>query len=76
MSVTKPECTYAANAEGAFVKTIKVTAAADDMRPVDGAWSTWVVSFTMTVTNPSDLIQYNPGLVTRIYNPLNGQLYA
>jgi hypothetical protein len=76
MSVTKPECTYAANAAGTFVKTIKVTAEADDMRPVDGAWSTWVVSFTMEVTNPSDLIEWSPDLVTRIYNPLNNQLYA
>jgi hypothetical protein len=47
MSVAKPTCTYAANAAGLFQKTIVVTAAADDMRPVAGAWSTWVVSFTM-----------------------------
>jgi hypothetical protein len=47
MSVAKPECTYAANSAGLSLKTIKVTAAADDMRPVAGAWSTWVVSFTM-----------------------------
>lgn len=76
MSVAKPECTYAANAAGNFVKTIKVTAAADDMRPASGDWSTWKVSFTMEVTNPTDLIGYNPTLDTRIYNPQNNIVYA
>jgi hypothetical protein len=69
MSVAKPECTYAANAAGTFVKTIKVTAAADDMRPASGDWSTWKVSFTLEVTNPTDLIGFSPTLNTRIYNP-------
>jgi hypothetical protein len=74
MSVVKPDCTYAANSAGIFVKTIKVTAAADDMRPA--LWSANPVSFTMEVTNPDDLIGTNPTLVTRIVNPLNGQMYA
>jgi len=76
MSVAKPECTYAANAAGTFVKTIKVTAAADDMRPEAGDWSTWKVSFTLEVTNPADLVDTDPTLNTRIYNPLNNHLYA
>jgi len=75
MSVAKPECTYAANAAGTFVKTIKVTAAADDMKP--GAnWATWKVSFTLEVTNPTDLVDTNPTLNTRIYNPNNNMVYA
>jgi len=70
MSVAKPECTYAANTDGLFLKTIKVTADADSMRP--GAnWATWVVSFTMEVTNPTDVMDTNPTLNTKIYNPAN-----
>jgi len=70
MSVAKPECTYAADSAGLFLKTIKVTAAADSMAP--GAnWATWDVSFTMEVTNPTDLADTNPTLNTKIYNPNN-----
>jgi len=76
MSAAKPDCTYAANAAGLSLKTIKATAAADDMRPVAGAWGTWIVSFTLEVTNPTDLIDTSPTLNTKIYNPLNGKLYA
>lgn len=45
MTTAKPTCTYAANSASLFVKTISVTNTADDMRPVAGAWSTWIVSF-------------------------------
>jgi hypothetical protein len=75
MSVAKPECTYAAGSDGTFLKTIKVTADADSMAP--GAnWATWVVSFTMEVTNPSDVMDTNPTLNTKIYNPNNNHIYA
>jgi len=76
MSVAKPDCTYAADSAGLFVKTIKATAAADDMRPVAGAWSTWIVSFTLEVTNPTDLVNVSPVLSTRIINPLTNYIYA
>jgi len=70
MSVAKPDCTYAADSAGLFLKTIKVTAAADSMAP--GAnWATWKMSFTLEVTNPTDLIATNPTLITRIVNPEN-----
>jgi hypothetical protein len=77
MSTVKPVCTYAANSAGLFLKTIQVTAAADDMRPGSIAnWGTWVVSFTLKVTNPSDLIDTNPTLNTIIYNPTTNYIYA
>lgn len=76
MSVAKPASTNAANTAGLFLKTIVVTAAADDMRPVAGAWSTWVVSFTMKVTNPADLIGTAPTLNTKIYHPTTNFIYA
>jgi len=76
MSVAKPTCAYAANAAGLFTKTISVTAAADDMRPTAGAWSTWIVSFTMDVTNPADLIDTNPTINTIIINPNTNYIYA
>jgi hypothetical protein len=46
------------------------------MRPVAGAWGTWVVSFTMEVTNPADLIDTNPTLNTKIYHPDTNYIYA
>jgi len=77
MSVAKPECTYAANSAGLSLKTIKVTAAADDMRPGSVAnWGTWVVSFTLEVTNPSDLIDVSNDIITKIYNPTTNYIYA
>jgi hypothetical protein len=76
MSTASPPCTYAANTAGLFLKTITVTAAADDMRPVAGAWGTWVVSFTLEVTNPADLIDTNPTLNTKIYHPDTNYIYA
>jgi hypothetical protein len=45
MNTAKPVCSYAANSATVFVKTISVTDVKDDMRPVAGAWSTWIVSF-------------------------------
>jgi hypothetical protein len=77
MSVAKPECTYAADSAGLFLKTIQVTAAADDIRPGSVAlWGTWVVSFTLEVTNPSDLIDVSKDIITKIYNPTTNYIYA
>jgi len=75
MSVAKPTCSYAANAAGLFLKTVVVTADADSMAP--GAnWATWVVSFTLDVTNPTNLIDTSPTLNTKIYNPTTNYIYA
>lgn len=74
MSVAAVPCTYAANTAGLMLKTIQVTAAADEMKPT--TWSTFIVSFTLAVTNPPDLVDTNPTLNTRIYNPLNNFIYA
>lgn len=57
------------------VKTIYATANADSMMP-GSAWSTWIVTFLMDITNPSDLLGVNPSIMTRIYNPNNMELYA
>jgi len=45
MNTAKPVCSYAANSDSLFVKTISVTDTADSMTPVSGAWSTWVLAF-------------------------------
>jgi hypothetical protein len=44
MNTPKPVCSYAANSDLLFVKTISVTDVADGMTP-GSAWGTWVVSF-------------------------------
>lgn len=77
MSTAKPACTYAADSAGLFLKTIQVTAAADDINPGSIAlWGTWVVSFTLEVTNPSDLIDVSKDIITKIYNPTTNYIYA
>jgi hypothetical protein len=70
MTPSTPVCSYANG-----LKTIKATNDADTISPGVN-WSTWIISFTMDITNPTDIINFDPTLTTKMYNPNNNFIYA
>lgn len=70
MSSATPACTYVNG-----LKTVSATVAADSINPGEN-WSTFIVSFEMSITNSANLLDFSPLLMTRIYNPNNQYVYA
>lgn len=70
MSSATPACTYVNG-----LKTVSATVAADSINPGE-AWSTFIISFEMSITNSANILDHSPLLMTRIYNPNNLYVYA